>query len=116
MTPNIADIICHHVSLSVRCIDRLYLHAYMPKQQTSGGLCYFLHDHRWYPIPSALFRPMHDRFVNDVEQFGARRDIPPSMEHGLSRTTQRCRAQTCRGSVPVKNACRARRGHRGVAN
>ena len=27
MTPNIADIIRHHVSLEVRCIDRLYLHA-----------------------------------------------------------------------------------------
>ena len=26
MTPNIADIIRHHVSLEVRCIDRLYLH------------------------------------------------------------------------------------------
>ena len=42
MIPNIADIIRHHVSLEVRCIDRLYLHAYMPKLQTSGGLCYFL--------------------------------------------------------------------------
>jgi hypothetical protein len=41
MTPNIADIIRHHVTLSVSCIDRLYLHAYMPKLQTSGGLCYF---------------------------------------------------------------------------
>ena len=77
MTPNIADIIRHHVSLSVRCLDRLYLQAYMPKLQTSGGLCYFLHDHRGYPIPSpALFRPMHDRFVNDVDQFVGRHDIP----------------------------------------
>jgi hypothetical protein len=77
MTPNIADIIRQHVSLSVRCIDRLYLHAYMPKLQTSGGLCYFLHDHLGHPIPSpALFRPMHDRFVTDVEQFIARHDIP----------------------------------------
>src|SRR6266849_918928 len=77
MTPNIADIIRHHVSLEVRCIDRLYLHAYMPKLQTSGGLCYFLHDHRGYPSPSpALFRPMHDRFVNDVDQFVARYNLP----------------------------------------
>src|SRR5216684_9422032 len=48
MTPNIAGIIRHHVSLEVRCIDRVYLHAYMPKLQTSGGLCYFLHDHLGY--------------------------------------------------------------------
>ena len=77
MTPNIADIIRHHVSLEVRCIDRLYLHAYMPKLQTSGGLCDFLRDHRGYPIPSpALFKPMHDRFVTAVEQFVARHTIP----------------------------------------
>ena len=64
MTPNIADIIRHHVALEVRCIDRLYLNGYMPKLQTSGGLCYFLRDHRGHPIPSpALFKPMHDRFV-----------------------------------------------------
>jgi len=70
MTPNLADIIRQHVTLSVSCIDRLYLHASMPKLQTSGGLCYFLHDHLGYPIPSpALFRPMHDRFLTAVETF-----------------------------------------------
>jgi hypothetical protein len=42
MTPNIAAIIRQHVSLEVRCIDRLYLHAWMPKRQIAGGLCYFL--------------------------------------------------------------------------
>src|SRR3954447_15799590 len=68
MTPNIADIIRQHVTLSVSCIDRLYLHAYMPKLQTSGGLCYFLHDHLGNPIPSpALFRPMLNRFLTAVE-------------------------------------------------
>jgi len=76
MTPNIADIIRHHVSLEVRCIDRLYLHAYMPKLQTSGGLCYFLSDHLGYPIPSpALLKPMRDRLVAAVERFVARRAI-----------------------------------------
>jgi len=77
MTPNIADIIRHHVSLEVRCIDRLDLHAYMPKPQTSGGLCYFLRDCLGNPIPSpALFKPMHDRFVTAVEQFVTRHAIP----------------------------------------
>jgi hypothetical protein len=77
MTPNIADIIRHHVALEVRCIDRLYLHAYLPKLQTSGGLCYFLRDHLGHPIPSpALFRPMHDRFVTAVHAFAQRHAIP----------------------------------------
>jgi hypothetical protein len=77
MTPNIAAIIPQHVSLEVRCLDRLYLHAYMPKLQTSGGLCYFLHDHLGNPIPSpALFRPMHDHFLRAVDAFVSRHTIP----------------------------------------
>jgi len=77
MTPNIADIIRHHVSLEVRCLDRIYLHAYMPKLQTSGGLCYFLRDHLGAPIPSpALLRPRHDAFVAAVERFATEHDVP----------------------------------------
>ncbi len=77
MTPNIAAIMRQHVSLEVRCLDRLYLHAYLPKLQTSGGLCYFLTEHLGYPIPSpALFRPLHDRFVTAVQAFAQRHDVP----------------------------------------
>src|SRR6266478_6097076 len=72
MTPNIHTIIRQHVSLEVRCIDRVYLHGYMPKLQTSGGLCYFLHDHLGYPVQSpALFKPRHDRFVAAVQECAA---------------------------------------------
>jgi hypothetical protein len=87
MTPNIHTIIRQHVALEVRCIDRLYLHAYMPKLQTSGGLCYFLHDHLGYPVPSpALLKPRHDRFVAAVQGFAAtqRLDVVP-FERGESK-------------------------------
>ncbi|HYU80547.1 MAG TPA: hypothetical protein VEK56_16270 [Vicinamibacterales bacterium] len=77
MMPNIADIIRHHVSLEVRCIDRIYLHAYMPKLQTSGGLCYFLHDYLGHPVPSpALLKPRHDHFIAAVHTFAERHRIP----------------------------------------
>jgi hypothetical protein len=77
MTPNIADIIRHHVSLSISCLDRLYLHAYLPKLQTSGGLCYFLHNHRGQPIPSpALFAPMLERFVGAIKTYATAQDVP----------------------------------------
>jgi hypothetical protein len=104
MTPNIADIIRHHVSLEVRCIDRLYLHAYMPKLQTSGGLCYFLRDYLGYPIPSpALLKPIHDRFVIAVEQYAADHSIPMvAFESGQDKDA-------------IANAHRARfAGHEGV--
>jgi len=76
-TPNMSSILRNHVSLAVNCIDRIYLNGYLPKLQTSGGLCYFLRDHLGYPIPSpALFRPMHDRFIHAVEVFAAEHDTP----------------------------------------
>ena len=92
MTPNIADIIRHHVALEVRCIDRLYLNGYMPKLQTSGGLCYFLRNHRGHPIPSpALFKPIHDRFVTAVHQFATQRQIPVVSFERVCRTVRRVR-------------------------
>jgi len=77
MTPNIDSIIRDHVTLTVRCLDRIYLQGYMPKLQTSGGLCYFLRDHLGHPIPSpALFRPMHDRFVNGIKVYAMEHAVP----------------------------------------
>jgi hypothetical protein len=77
MMPNIDSIIRDHVTLTVRCLDRIYLQGYMPKLQTSGGLCYFLRDHLGHPIPSpALFRPMHDRFVNATKAYAADHRVP----------------------------------------
>ena len=77
MTPNIDSIIRDHVTLTVRCLDRIYLQGYMPKLQTSGGLCYFLRDHLGHPIPSpALFRPMHDRFVHAIQAYASEQAVP----------------------------------------
>ena len=36
--PNVAEIIKDHVTLEVRCIDRLYLNAYIPRLQSGGGV------------------------------------------------------------------------------
>jgi hypothetical protein len=77
VTPNIETIIRDHVTLTVDCIDRLYLNGYVPMLQTSGQLCWFLRDHLGNPIPSpALLRPMHDRFVRDVATFADAGKIP----------------------------------------
>ena len=40
--PNVAEIIKDHVTLEVRCIDRLYLNAYVPRLQSGGGVIDFL--------------------------------------------------------------------------
>lgn len=77
MAPNVAELIRDHVSLSTTCIDRLYINGYVPSLQTSGQLCYFLREHLGNPIPSpALLRPLHDRFVGEVDRFARVEDIP----------------------------------------
>src|SRR5947207_7378422 len=77
MTPNIDGIITDHVTLTVRCLDRIYLQGYMPKLQTSGGLCYFLRDHLGHPIPSpALFRPRHNGFINAIKTYAIDHAVP----------------------------------------
>lgn len=76
-TPNLHSILQNHVSLSVSCIDRIYLNGYIPTLQTPGQLCFFLHKHLGYPIVSpALFRPLHDRFVDGVKAFTDREQVP----------------------------------------
>ena len=75
--PNVHELIRDHVTLSIRCLDRLYAHAYLPKLQTSGGLCYFLRDHLGHPLPSpALFAPMHDRFVTGIKTYASAQAVP----------------------------------------
>ena len=75
--PNVHERIRDHVTLSIRCLDRLYLHAYMPKLQTSGGLCYFLRDHRGHRIPSpALFTPMLEGFTAAIKTYATTHAVP----------------------------------------
>ena len=40
--PNVAELIRDHVILTVECVDRLYLNAYVPRLQSEGGVIGFL--------------------------------------------------------------------------
>lgn len=91
--PNVHEIIRDHVSLSITCVDRLYINGYLPGLQTSGQLCYFLKEHLGNPIPSpALLGPMHDTFVAGVNDFASRHDIPIVQ---FERGQHRHRAKLC---------------------
>jgi hypothetical protein len=75
--PNVHEIIRDHVSLSIACVDRLYVNGYIPTLQVSGQLCTFMSDHLRQPIPSpALLRPIHERFVAGVEHYAEQHGIP----------------------------------------
>lgn len=75
--PNVHEIIRDHVSLSIACIDRLYVNGYVPTLQMPGQFCTFLREHLGWPIPSpAVIRPIHDRFVSGVEEYAQKHAVP----------------------------------------
>jgi hypothetical protein len=66
-----------HVTLRCRCIDRIFLQAYVPKLQAVGDVCTFLRWQRKFPIPSsAAFGKIGEQYVKAVHQFAERNGIP----------------------------------------
>ena len=74
---SVADILTHHIKLSVESIDRMYLNVYVPRLQAEQGIVRFFRDHRGQPLPSAaLMSPMTRSFVTALEGFIAQEEIP----------------------------------------
>jgi hypothetical protein len=74
--PNVAELIKDHVTVAVDCVDRLYLNAYVPRLQSSGGVVGFL-EHRGQTIPSpALFGKITEAFKQDLRARAAQEGVP----------------------------------------
>ena len=77
MSPTVHELLKDHVTLSVSCVDRLYINGYLPKLQRPGQLAWFLGHHLGARIPSlALLKPVRDRFVASVRALAQRHEIP----------------------------------------
>ena len=73
---NVAELLQDHVTLTVDCVDRLYLKAYVPRLQSSGGVVRFL-EHRGQIIPSpALFGKLTTAFVAALRTWCQQEEIP----------------------------------------
>jgi hypothetical protein len=65
---SIAEILDRNVSLSLDCIDRMYMNLYQPRLQTAGGLVGFIHGRLNLPIAStAVLAPISNRFIGAME-------------------------------------------------
>jgi hypothetical protein len=74
---NYATLLRDRVTLRCRCIDRIFLQAYVPKLQTVGHVCKFLRWQRKFRIPSsAAFGKIGDAYVQAIHQFAERHKIP----------------------------------------
>jgi hypothetical protein len=59
---SVAEIVSHHVRLTVEGIDRMYLNVFVPGLQYEPGIVRFFREHRGQPLPSAaLMSPMTRR-------------------------------------------------------
>src|SRR5919202_2778187 len=75
--PNVAELIKDHVTLAVDCVDRLYLNAYVPRLQSSGGVVTFLEHRGGTTIPSpALFGKITETFKRELRAWAERDGIP----------------------------------------
>src|SRR5712671_5116860 len=76
-SPSIATILRDHVSLSISCVDRLYLNGYVPLLQAPGHIATFCRQQLHAPSASpALFRPLLERFTHAVNAFAEQHDVP----------------------------------------
>lgn len=75
--PNVAELIRDHVTLTVDCVDRIYLNAYVPRLQSEGGVVGFLLHARGQRIPSpALFGQITEDFKRRLRAWCAARRLP----------------------------------------
>lgn len=74
---NVNELLRDHVSLTVECLDRIYLNGYIPILQLPGQLVEFLVGHRGHPIPSpVLLGQITQQFAERVKAFAAQNGIP----------------------------------------
>jgi hypothetical protein len=71
------EILRDPVTLTVDCMDRIYLNGYIPNLQVPGQLVNFLTKHRGHPIPSpALLGKIGDQFAKAVQDYAQENSIP----------------------------------------
>ena len=73
---SVAEILSQHTTLTLECIDRLYLNVYVPVLQRAAGAAYFFRKIRGVVVPSSvLMAPITQRFVNAIKGYAERNGI-----------------------------------------
>jgi hypothetical protein len=74
---SVGEILDHHVTFELECIDRMYLNVYVPRLQCESGVANFFRMHRGHKFASsALMDPMTKTFVAAIERFAKQQQIP----------------------------------------
>jgi hypothetical protein len=72
-----ASLLRDHVTLTCRCVDRIFLQGYVPKLQTVGWVCQFLNRQRGFVVPSsAAFGKIGQAYVAEVHRWAEANGVP----------------------------------------
>jgi hypothetical protein len=72
-----ASLLRDRTALTCRCIDRIFIQGFVPKLQSVGQVCIYLHDVKGFPIPSsAAFGRIGNAYVRDIHRFAEEKGIP----------------------------------------
>ena len=73
---SVAEVLSRHTTLSLECVDRMYLNVYVPLLQSAAGAAYFFRKMRGAAWPSSvLMAPITERFVNAIKSYAERNGI-----------------------------------------
>jgi hypothetical protein len=82
ISQSVSDILDHHVTVELVCIDRMYVDVYVPMLQCDSGVANFFRNHRGHKFASsALMHPMTKAFVASMEHFSKQQQIPVVQFH-----------------------------------
>ena len=73
---SVAEVLSRHTTLTLECVDRMYLNVYVPLLQRGAGVAYFFRKIRGRPVPSSvLMAPLTPRFVEAIKRYAERNRI-----------------------------------------
>ena len=73
---SVAEVLSRHTTLSLECVDRMYLNVYVPLLQSAAGAAHFFRKMRGAAWPSSvLMAPITERFINAIKSYAERNGI-----------------------------------------
>jgi hypothetical protein len=73
----VAEVIHHHVTLELECLDRVYLNVYQPRLQTGRGVFHFLRENFGAgAVSSHQMKAISERFLNSIADYAQANQIP----------------------------------------
>src|SRR6201988_4371036 len=74
---SVSDVLSEHMRFEVECIDRMYLHVYVPGLQYAPGLVAYVHRRLGLPVAStAPLAKITDAFTTAVHRFARDNGVP----------------------------------------